>query len=334
MMFVMATALTFDVDVDDSRSAWTIQDSCRLLVDQYEALLREREVQLPAIRVVVTSEFDSTVDFEATKLDAPLAESSLSMGGIGSPHGKTIRNPGWTAATVVAKVPNQRLDVGQRMGLEKVISHELAHVAYGAVERDAIGVREEFPFTYPLAALLAVQGAEEYRVERIGQKVLELQNWYTGPDGSAAVFADLDRDGLRAALPAELDACAAALGHLSSQCHAENRIGEEDWLSVFSELQTLLMSVAYTEASSEGYPSVVSSLSSSASDLLRPLCDLLIDHVKISHLLPERSNWADDAAELGEIGVMGCVDVLDRLGIEIDLKTLTGSLSIATWSPD
>lgn len=175
MMFVMATALTFDVDVDDSRSAWTIQDSCRLLVDQYEALLREREVQLPAIRVVVTSEFDSTVDFEATKLDAPLAESSLSMGGIGSPHGKTIRNPGWTAATVVAKVPNQRLDVGQRMGLEKVISHELAHVAYGAVERDAIGVREEFPFTYPLAALLAVQGAEEYRVERIGQKVLEFK---------------------------------------------------------------------------------------------------------------------------------------------------------------
>lgn len=273
MMFVMAIALTFDVDVDadESGSARSIQDSCRSLVAQYEALLRERAVHLPAIRVVVTTDFESTVDFEATELDATLAGSSLSIGGIGSPHGITLRNPGWTAATVVAKVPNLRLDLWQRMGLEKVISHELAHVAYGAAERDAIGVREEFPFSYPLAALLALQGAEEYRVERIGQTVLELLNWYTGPGDSAVVFADLDRDGLRAALPAELDACAAALGRVSSQCHAENRIGEEDWHSIFSELQTLLMSVAYTEASSDGYPSVVSSSSSPASNLLRPV---------------------------------------------------------------
>lgn len=64
------------------------------------------------------------------------------------------------------------------------------------------------------------------------------------------------------------------------------------------------------------------------------LCDRLIDYAKDSPLLPQRSSWEDDATELGEIGVTGCVDVLDRLGIDIDLKALSGSLSIATWSPD
>lgn len=324
-------SLDVEVFVDDPDVHTRLELMCRKIVTALGGLLQGRSAALPAIRVVVTPDFESTVDREIASMDGDLADIALSHEGFGSADGRTLRNHDWSEATVVARAPSGAVDSSAEMGIAKVLGHELSHVAYGAAERDAIGVRGDYPFDFQPAAIVAVHAAEEYRVERLGVTVVDAHEWFRSDDGPFPL-ADLDRASFRSALPDQFELCARALDELATECRDQGQIGDEWWLQSFAELLAVANAVAYTEADSDGYPSVISDLATPASDLLQPLIDPLVEYLGTSSLLPNRDEWVADISRLEAIGTDGCLAILRRLGIEIDLATRKATISDATWS--
>jgi hypothetical protein len=282
---------------------------------------------------VVTPDFEAAIDAEIALLGGGSADTTLRHEGFGSTHGRTLRNDDWSKATVVARAPTGAVDSWAEMGIAKVLGHEIGHVAYGAAERDAIGIRDAHPFGFKPAAIVAVHAAEEFRVERLGITVVDAYGWFTADD-QPFPLADLDRDSYRNALPDQFELCARALAELASQCRDQGEITEDWWPRPFAELLALANSVAYTEADSDGHPSVISTLSTSASDLLRPLIDPFVEYVGTSRLMPTHDEWADDISRLESIGTDGSLEVLQQLGIEINLTTGKATIVEPTWELD
>lgn len=303
------------------------------IIEALEAGLNGRSVELPETRVVVTPDFEAAIDAEIALLGGGSADTTLRHEGFGSTHGRTLRSDDWSKATVVARAPTGAVDSWAEMGIAKVLGHEIGHVAYGAAERDVIGVRDDYPFGFQPAAIVAVHAAEEYRVERLGLTVVDAYGWFTAGD-QPFPLADLDRDSYRNALPEQFELCARALAELTSGCHAQSQITEDWWPQPFAELLTLANSVAYTEADSDGHPSVISTLATPASDLLRPLIEPLVGYLGTSRLMPTRDEWADDISRLETIGTEGCLEVLRQLGIEINLTTGKATIVEPSWALD
>jgi hypothetical protein len=280
------------------------------------ALLTERALDVPVTRVLAAHDLLAAVTSESARLGLPPdRRKGLERVG-GALAGKCLRAEDGRRATVVLPLELARAVDGdcQLLGVE-VVTHELAHVLYGAIRDTEVDRIEGVSLPWEVAEVVAILAAEEFRVDQIGRVLVEKIVTTTDEDGKEIPLANLPPQFLQR-LPAALNVFSPDLEETIQQYRVLQIPLEDMWNAVARASEGIALYMAHTEAANVQEHHAIEEVDHPAVELLEPLWRPLFDHLRDTPMLLQAGEWATDRARLRQIGRDGFVEVWRRLGLE------------------
>lgn len=282
-----------------------------------EELLQLRAIAMPRIRIVAAADLLQAITRESAALGLP-PEQDAHLGRVGGAvAGKCLQSREDRAVTIVIPVAIATASDGhaQLMGAS-ILSHELGHVLYATSRNASVTPVEAVWLPWEFAETLGLTAAEEYRVDKLANLMVEKLLQPRDDDGMDVLVASVTGPGYLSGLPNALDEVTPGLEDAIFAYRVSGSDLDVLWTNVARTTSGIALYLAHTEGHApEGNGYTVATCEHSGVELLEPLWRPLFDHLATSPLLPGGDEWEADRARLREIGLEGVTEVWRRLGL-------------------
>lgn len=293
-----------------------LEDVTRTMAGAISFLLEEHDLPVPSLRLITTPDVMATtaVVNEALGLPPDRRSGPERVGGIVG--GKCIVADNLQqAAIVITDQVHGAVDGLGKLHAVNMVAHELGHLAYGAVRGAALGNFPSVRLPWEVAGVIAVNAAEEYRVDQLAAVMTSVVLSPTDSNGNAVSPSAVILPGWLDNLPNALDEVVPDIEGVIWD-YRNRRVQLDDlWHRVVMTSEGIALYLAHTEAHHHQENAVVESVEHPAVDLLEPLWRPLFDHLRTSDLILDVDDWPHDRARLHEIGRTGLAETWRRLGI-------------------
>jgi hypothetical protein len=232
--------------------------------------------------------------------------------------GKTITNDRDDQAVVLIAADLTRDSSGAaQYWCAGTIAHEYTHLLYGAERRASIGQTENVWLPWEVAGMIGVLAAEEYRVNRIAQVLVEKLLPATDDHGAPVSLASVLRLRYLAGLASSLDAVVPGLPHAVEEYRHHRTTLDQMWQHVARVSEEITLFCAHSEAHRDASdPPLLEMLPEHPSrELLDSVWSPLAAHLADSPPLPARDDWAADRQRIQAIARDAWMSAWERLGL-------------------
>ncbi len=311
-----------------------VRSAAQRLWATFAFLFADRGLALPALRLIVADDLMAAASRQYAEfgLGPDRREGVERLGGIAV--GKTIRNDGgdYAAVIIAADVANHPNGIAQYC-CAGMIGHEFGHVLYGTARDAAIGATDDVSMPWDVAGMIAVVAAEEYRVDRLSQLLVERALPATDDDGNPVTLAALNGTFYLDGLADALDTVVPGLPDTVNRYRAYDMALEDMWRHVayVSEHITLFCAHAdafHDSAFYDGAPLFEALPEHPGRELLASVWLPLAEHLHGSPLLPDAENWSEDRTQIDAAGRDGWARAWQRLGLCATLNGDTFHLAV------
>lgn len=304
----------------DESSRTALESHGRAIWQVAATALRIHGVAAPRLEVWVTDSVMGDAQQALTEFGAGTEHrgDGERIGGVVA--GKTVMSADATVAVVLLDqrfiAPPHTLELLTTLF---AVAHEMSHVVRDSC-RNAAGIEIDDDLSRPwgIAAIAAVNAAEEYRCDRLAAALLRMAIFINDGDGNPIDFEPLLRDWHVGSIPEALERTAPTL---EREVH-RYRIGsiglEQLWAMVTRTTIEFLIFMAHVEGTTSTQGRVFDDIDHLACSLFRPVVQPLVEHLLSTDLLPPLDAWAEDRQALKEIGTGGLIEVWRRLGLTFE----------------
>jgi hypothetical protein len=319
-------------------SAEQFRANARSMWAAFAMIISDHELQPPDIRIVAAEDVWAA------------SASGSSLLGLGNDHrggperlggmtvaGKSLMSADDSRASVVipaaATSPADGLNRLLTMG---VLAHEMCHVLFNTLRHPHIPEVPATQLPWRMAELMVSNAADEFRADCLSFVVIDRLFSATDDDGNRVPIASLVRDPTHHDLFPALDEVVPALARRVQHYRVtgDDLIGM--WNSIVETCDQVLTALAHFEAASEPGRGPAEVLSHPAPELLAPVWEPFVEHVRGSPLLIAPQEMLADRQALWEIGSFGFPRIWIELGVQprrTDQTALDESFYIDVSSP-
>lgn len=304
---------------DELRQAMSelFEPMARVLCAGVGVFLEDSQLPCPAVRIVIAEDLMAAAASERERLGLP-AERRVGAERVGGRvAGKHLLAEDGRSASIVLDtvvIPTREDALSALVGAS-AIAHELGHLVYATSRASAIGTFPDVSMPWEVAPMIALIAAEEYRVDRLSQLLVEIALKPSDSQGNPIpvrdIFGPAYADGLAAALDHVLPGLRDAVLEYRDWALDINAL----WARVVHATEGSSIYLAHTEAYASD-ESLTEKQDHPAATLLRPFWVPFLAHVRSTSMLPGPDEWWRDRERLGDIGLEGLQEVWRRLGLE------------------
>jgi hypothetical protein len=304
---------------DDARGEGTtfIEQTTPPLAAAVAMILDDSRLPVPDLHVTFAADVMAVSAREGERLGLPPDHrvGTERVGGILG--GKClVSDNGKQAAIVITAEAANPSDRMSQLLVTEMIAHELGHMIYGAARKAEIGDFPKVSLPWEIAGVISVIAAEEWRADMFALVATEAILKPTDDTGTPVRLTTLTGPQWAG------NSLTGALDELSPRLETiiwnyRNRRLDLDtmWQATARASEGVTIFVAHADAHHHATAPVLEHVGHSGAHLLEPVWRPLLTHVRNGPGFPARGEWADDRAQLIELGRTGFTELWRRLGL-------------------